>query len=98
MEAAFKESKSKVGRILDITERVNDKLQQEMDEVKRTMGKMNEKLEKAMEKMEKKIDALLAIQAPKPPSPKKMNKALQELQGKGLITQAGYEIIRRQVC
>ena len=46
MDAAFEESESKVGRILDITERVNDKLVEQTRNVatKQELAKLNEEL------------------------------------------------------
>ena len=77
MDAAFEESESKVGRILDITERVNDKLVEQTRNVatKQELAKLNDRMEKEMkgmkemnEKLEAKMDAkmdaiLAAIQA-----------------------------------
>lgn len=55
VDAVFEESESQVGRILEITERVNEKLQQEMNETKNKLNEMENKLNE----MEKKLDRIL---------------------------------------
>ena len=55
VDAVFEESESQVGRILDITERVNEKLQQEMNKTKNKLNEMEIKLSE----MEKKLDRIL---------------------------------------
>ena len=60
MDAAFKETTAKIGRILDITERVNEKLVRQTRNVATKQGivEMNEKMEKKMNEMNEKIEMM----------------------------------------